>query len=77
MNYLKHYADQVATISKDRKAGNISIEEGAIRLQAVAVLAEESAGTVDDPVYFAHLNKMADKIYSVIDKMVPEHRIIQ
>ncbi|WP_031484399.1 hypothetical protein [Maridesulfovibrio frigidus] len=77
MNYLKQYADQVATISNDMKAGNISMEEGAEKLLVVAERAEQSSVLVTGAVYSDLLNEMAAKIYAVVDKMIPEHRIIQ
>ncbi|CCO24687.1 hypothetical protein [Maridesulfovibrio hydrothermalis] len=77
MNYLKKYADQVQSISLAMKSGEITMEQGAVKLQAVAVLAEQDAAAMDDVDYAADLNRMVDMIYNVIEKMKPERRVRQ
>ncbi len=53
------------------------MEEGAEKLLVVAERAEQSSVLVTGAVYSDLLNEMAAKIYAVVDKMIPEHRIIQ
>ncbi|WP_432736154.1 hypothetical protein [Maridesulfovibrio sp. FT414] len=77
MNYLKKYADQVKYISDEMKAGNLSPAQGAVQLQAVAVLAEQDADEMEDAVYAARLRKFADMIYGVIEKMQSGRRVVQ
>ncbi len=77
MNPLKQYADQVKFISEEMKAGNISMTEGAIRLQAVAVFVEQDAEIIEDERAAERMRKFADMIYGVLDKMKPDRRVMQ
>ncbi|MFW5498504.1 MULTISPECIES: hypothetical protein [unclassified Maridesulfovibrio] len=55
----------------------MNMAQGAIQLQAVATLAEQDAAETEDEQYAARLRKFAEMIYDVIDKMNPEHRVMQ
>lgn len=77
MNPLKRYADQVKFITDEMKAGNITMAEGAVRLQAVAVLVEQEAKTVEDERYADRMRTFVNMIYDVLEKMQPDRRTVQ
>lgn len=77
MNNLRNYADQVKYISDEMKAGRMGVVQGALRLQAVATLAEQDADVAEDDRYAVRLHTFAEMIYDVIEKMNPEQRVIQ
>jgi len=51
--------------------------QGAVELQAVATLAEQDADNTDHEEYKARLMQFADKLYKVIEKMIPERTVMQ
>jgi len=59
------------------KAGNITLAQGAVQLQAVATLVEQDAAAVHDEQFAARMHKFAEMIYDVIEKMNPEQRVMQ
>ncbi len=77
MNLLKNYADQVKSISEGMRSGELSMEKGAVRLRSLALLVEQDAASIDDAEYRGRLNKMADMIYAVVEKMDPQRRVVQ
>lgn len=76
MNLLKKYADQIQVISRNLRAGKLSMKNGAVKLRTVALLVEQDAAAMPDDEYASKLYKMADKIYCVIEKMDPENFIV-
>lgn len=51
--------------------------QGAVQLQAVATLAEQDAENTDHEEYKARLMLFVDKLYKVIEKMIPERTVMQ
>jgi len=77
MNQLPKYGDRVQFILDELKGGRMSMAQGAVELQAVATLAEQDADNTDHEEYKARLMQFADKLYKVIEKMIPERTVMQ
>lgn len=74
---LKKYADQVKMISQSMRSGELSMENGAVKLRTIALLVEQDAAAMPDDNYAARLNKMAGMIHNVVEKMDPQGRVLQ
>lgn len=59
------------------KAGNLTMSQGVVQLQAVATLVEQDAAAVRNEQFAARMGKFAEMIYDVIEKMNPEQRVMQ
>ncbi len=77
MNQLREYGDKVQFILDELKAGRMGMAQGAVQLQAVATLAEQDAENTDHAVYKERLMLFADRLYKVIEKMIPERTVRQ
>ncbi|WP_415717363.1 hypothetical protein [Maridesulfovibrio sp.] len=76
MNQLPKYGDRVKAILDELKSGRMSMAQGAVQLQIVATLAEQDAEHTDHEEYKARLILFADRLYRVIEKMIPERTVM-
>jgi hypothetical protein len=58
------------------RSGKITMAKGAVKLRTLALLVEQDAAAMPEGEYADRLNKMADMIYNVVDKMEPGGRIM-